>query len=301
MPHATIRHFLLLLVALTLPLCAAEKRAEWQFDEGMGNQAASASVEATAKVTAQWATGPFGKGLYFSEEASETATVPDSPAIQFGTQSFAISLWLCPTQLAVEPKGQYRRLLAKNSFPGTFWTLDIFDTGRVMFAMRDGDGHTGTTTSQGAIPEGKWTLLTIVVDRDSHATSYFFNGQLDSKLAFPAEFTGALDVPGKPLQISIWRKYVGVLDSLAFLRGVPTAEQIAADWQAGEEAHRDATFTATPLPKPSFALPRPTGDHQTMWDTPDHVGHDDALPAPPILSRRRLRRGGNAGSEGPLL
>lgn len=267
MPHTRLRHFLSLLAALTLTLRAAERQADWHFDEGTGNQSVSAVGEPAAVVSAQWATGPFGTGLFFSEAANETAQIADSPAVRFGTESFAVSLWLCPTQLAVEPKGQYRRLLSKSSFPGSFWTLDIFDTGRVMFAMRDGDGHTGTTTSQGAIPEGKWTQLTIVVDRATHRTSYFFNGQLDSQPGFPAEFTGVLDVPEKPLQISTWRKYIGVLDDLTFLRGVPTAEEIAATWQAGEEAHRDATFTAIPRPKPSFALPPPTGDQQTTWDT----------------------------------
>jgi cephalosporin-C deacetylase-like acetyl esterase len=135
-----------------------------------------------------------------------------------------------------------------------------------MFAMKDADGHGGNTVSKGAIPENAWTYLTIVVDREAHTTNYYFNGELDSALSFPKELSGALDVPGKPLQISIWRKYVGLLDHLVFFGGMRTPAEIKASYEAGREQHQDTTFAAKALPKPSFVLPVPTGDHQTMWD-----------------------------------
>lgn len=266
MSLAPARCLLSVLLVLSLALRAAERRGEWQFGEGAGKESAATVGGVAVQVGTPWATGPFGTGLYFSEEAHETASIPDSPAVRFGTESFALSLWLCPTQLAVKPEGQYRRLFSKSSFPGTFWTLDIFDSGRVMFAMRDSEGATGTTTSQGAIPEGKWTHLTVVVDRAAHRTSYYFDGKLDSQVAFPANFAGALDVPEQPVRISTWRKYIGLLGSLTVWQGAPEEAEIAAAWQAGEATRREATFTAVPLPKPTYSVPLPTGERQTMWD-----------------------------------
>ena len=134
-----------------------------------------------ANMHAQWAAGSFGSAAYFADEAGASVTVADGPSVQFGKSSFSLSCWLCPTQLALAKKGLYRRLLCKSSFPGTFWTLDIFDSGQVMFAMRDSQSHTGTTRSKGAIQENVWTHLAVVVDREQHATRYFFNGQQDNK------------------------------------------------------------------------------------------------------------------------
>jgi cephalosporin-C deacetylase-like acetyl esterase len=269
----------LLLILATCSL-AAERKAEWTFDEGQGDQIANVLGGPAGHMAAQWAKGPFGTGVYFSEAPGDTVLIPDSPAVRFGKESFTISLWLCPTKLAVEPKGQYRRLLAKNSYPGTFWTLDIYDTGRVMFAMKDDEGHGGNTVSKGAIPENVWTHLTIIVDRQAFTTTYIFDAKKDSVLSFPKTFVGALDVPGKPIQISTWRKYVGLLETLTLATGVRTQAEIAAEWRTGRRQHQDTAFTATALPKPSLAIPLPTGDAQTMWDMAALSNPPKTYPAP---------------------
>lgn len=280
MQSVSPRFLPVLLLLSVLSVQAAERRAEWRFAEGAGAEAADVAGEQPALVSAQWASGTFGTGLYFSEAAHETVAIPDSPAVQFGRDSFALSLWLCPTQLAVNPEGQYRRLLSKSSFPGTFWTLDIFDSGRVMFAMRDSEGVTGTTTSQGAIPEGKWTHLAVVVDRENHRTSYYFDGRLDSQVAFPANFGGALDVPGQTLRISTWRKYIGLLGPLAVWQGAPEAAAIEAEWRAGEATYRDAAFTAVPQPPFTYSVPLPTGEQRQIWDLPALAEPPRTHPAP---------------------
>jgi len=276
----TRRFALSLLVLLGLAAGAVEPLAEWSFDEGTGDSAVDRIGGLAGKVTGQWATGPFGKGVFFSEEKFETIQIPDSPAIQFGRKSFTIAAWICPTKLALEPKGQYRRLLCKSAYPGTFWTVDIFDAGRVMFGMKDSEGHGGNTVSTGTIKENEWTYLTIVVDREAFATSYYFNGELDSKQPFPEGLTGALDVPGTALLVSTWRKYVGLIDTLTFSRGASTPAEITAAWQAGRDTHKDTTFTSIPRPKPSFVLPVPTGDRQTMWDFEALAKAPKTYPAP---------------------
>ena len=280
MTNSMRRSLLCLLLLLGAAGCAAERLAEWSFDEGVGDSVADRGGGPAGKTTAQWASGPFGKGVYFSAEPAETVRIPDSPALRFGQESFTVSAWICPTRLAVEPKGQYRRLLAKSAYPGNFWTVDIYADGRVMFAMKDGEGHGGNTVSKGAIAENAWTHLCIVVDRQAFTTSYYLNGQLDSAASFPKTFTGALDVVGTDLLVSTWRKYVGLLDELLLERGARSPEEIAAAWERGRENHTDTTFAATPRPKPSFVLPPPTGDRQSMWDMAALAIPPQTYPAP---------------------
>jgi len=283
----TVIRSLLGIACLSITLRSAELAAEWRFDKAETSSEKSSVGNVPTTINAQQATGTFGEAAYFSENAGEIVSVTDHQAVQFGRNSFSISVWLCPTQLAVEPKGQYRRFLCKSSFPGTFWTLDIYDTGRVMFAMRDDDKHTGTTTSDGTIAENAWTHLSVIVDRETTTTHYFFNGALDSSKAFTKDFQGNLDVPGKDLLVSTWRKYIGLADNLRFYSGALTQPEITAQFTAEHAAYSSSEFKAKPRPAFRYAIPIPTDTRQTMWDLDQLHRIPETYPAPQVAETEK--------------
>ena len=280
------------LAGLCAPTSGATLQSEWTFDGGKGTEAKnSVNNGAAARMRAQWATGKFGSAVYFADEPGATVSVPDGPGVQFGTASFSISCWIWPTKLSLPKKGQYRRLLCKSSFPGTFWTLDIFDSGRVMFAMRDSEDQTGTTRSNGAIAESVWTHLAIVVDREKHLTRYFLNGRQDCAQPFAKTFKGELNVPGKPLLISTWRKYVGLLDNVRFHTGALSEEAVAAEHERGKATYVDAAFQAKPRQIARFPVPVPRGEKQTTWDMTRLSQTPKTFPAPEIKAKEEGVRG----------
>ncbi len=267
--------------ALEVPVHGTQLKARWTFDEGYGSKAANTVAEGpAATMQAQWAEGDFGTALFCSGKPGRSVIVPDHPSLRFGTSSFTLSAWICPTQLDIDVKGGYRRLLCKSNFPQAFWTLDIFKDGRVMFAMRDEDGHTGTTVSREVIREHAWTFLTIVVDREQFVTRFFFNGKLADERSIPKAFTGELDVTGKPLLISTWRPFIGLVDDLTLSTGAATEARVQALYENRKAAYASAAFTAKAHVPPRFAVPIPTGDRQTMWDTESLYQPPATYPAP---------------------
>ena len=267
-------------------VAAAAGAALWRFDAGTGRVAVCRGVpDADARMLAQWARGKFGTAVYFSEAPAATVVIADGPALHFGCRSFTISAWICPTKLALK-SGAYRRLLCKSSFPGTFWTLDIFTDGRVMFAMRDDQGHTGTTRTTRRVSEKSWTHLAVVVDRENFVTRYFFNGEPAETRAFPRTFTGALDVPGRDLLISTWRKYVGLVDNLRIAPGAADAKMLQSLYESEKKRYRDTTFTTSPLEKIILRVAPPTAKQQTMWDMARLSRPPAVYPAPPELENK---------------
>jgi hypothetical protein len=79
MQFAKLLTALCLTVAATFSM-AAERKAEWAFDTGQGTSIQDAVGSADGRTAAQWATGSFGTGVYFSESPAETITIPDSDA-----------------------------------------------------------------------------------------------------------------------------------------------------------------------------------------------------------------------------
>ena len=216
---------------------------------------------------AQWADGDFGRALYCSGSDADTVVIPDHDAIQFGTGDFTIAVWLCPDTLATAKKGEYRRLLSKDRWPADFWTVDIYDDGRVMLAMADADKHSATTTSAPAIKEKVWQALVISVDRANCKTSTYVNGELISERSFPAAFTGSLDVAGRPLSISTFRKYAGLVADLRLSKSLWDAAQCQEFYTMNKNRYQSNAYRLRPRQQRVYSPPLPSGDQQSMWDT----------------------------------
>lgn len=215
---------------------------------------------------AHWADGDFGRALYCSGHDADTLLIPDHAAIQFGTGDFTIALWLCPDSLATAKKGEYRRLLSKDRWPQDFWTVDIYDDGRVMLAMADAEKHNGSTVSLPAIKEKVWQALVIGVDRANCVTRTYVNGELISERPFSKAFTGSLDIAERPLNISTFRKYAGLLADLRLSKTLWNAEQCREFYNMNKHRYQSRKYRLRPRQQRRFSPPLPTGEKQSMWD-----------------------------------
>ncbi len=215
----------------------------WKLDE-LGDYTArdSSGYANDGDVWAEWAKGGFGAAIYCEPGASKI-TIPDDPSLQFGTADLSISLWICPTQLAIASTDARRRFLNKDDYPRTWWNMNITTEGTPFLEMTDERKARCGNRPSGTIPEGAWTHLTVVVDRTNHKTRYYFNGKLDSAQDIPAEFTGPLDVTGADLSIGCsWQPFIGLIDDVKIYRRALTATEILNDCNKTRDTHTNAQF-----------------------------------------------------------
>jgi hypothetical protein len=188
------------------------------------------------------AKGPFGRALYL-DGGGGAATVPDCPLLQFGTGDFAIECWLYPLSLDIASDFKRRRVIEKAGWPESYWNIDLLSNGKVQMEMADASRKGGTTISTGAIPEKQWTHLVVVVDRKNFQTRYYLNGKLDGSFDLPRDFTGNLDVSGKPLSTGTWQSYTGMLSGLKVYRRAPNNDEIANDYERARNKYVAGAFT----------------------------------------------------------
>ncbi len=191
------------------------------------------------------AVGDFGRALYL-DGTGDGLTVPDSPLLRFGTGSFTLEAWLCPTTLSIAGPNPRRRLIEKTTYPQTYWLVDIWSDGRVQMEMADQDLRNGTTASTGGIQEKTWTHVAIVVDRERGKTSYYFNGKLDSAADLPADFKSRLDVAGVPFETGTWQQYIGLLSDLRIYQRALSADEVSRTYEGTKSTHTATAFTVAP-------------------------------------------------------
>lgn len=189
------------------------------------------------------ARGDFGRALYLDGRAA-VAEVADCPLLQFGTGDFTVECWICPTELDVDSPHKRRRLLDKGRYPDTWWNVDITSDGRIRMELADSAKQSGTTESDGAVRQGVWNHLAIVVDRKNFQTRYYLNGRLDSTKPLPAGFQGQLDMTDKSLTTGIWQPFIGLLDDLKIYRRVLTEGEIQETLQRSQDQYTSVQFTA---------------------------------------------------------
>ena len=204
----------------------------WTFDDDDGYTATDSSGYGNdGDAWISWARGKFGAAA-FCDPAANRIIVPDDPTLQFGTSGFAIELWICPTMLTIDTADARRRFMSKDSYPNTWWNMNITADGRPFIEMVDANKVGCHNRPKGTIPEGAWTHLVVVVDRANAKTRYYFNGSLDSAQDIPAAFSGALDVEGGDLSIGCnWHPFIGLLDEVRIYKRVLTADEIRTHYE----------------------------------------------------------------------
>lgn len=194
---------------------------------------------------ARLAVGPFGTALLCDTIHTHMA-VEDHESLHFGTGDFSISLWICPTMLAIHQSDARRRFLSKNDHPRTWWVMDITPAGRISLEMADQDRVGCVRRTEAGIPENQWSHLAAVVDRTNGQIRFYLNGQLDSKHDMPPAFRGPLNIPADLTIGSTWQPFIGLLDQIRIFRRCLDESQIRDLFQSERDRRTDATHQIVP-------------------------------------------------------
>jgi alpha-tubulin suppressor-like RCC1 family protein len=164
--------------------------AHWKFNAGSGNlavESAGHSVNGTLMNATQWNAGVDGRGgVGFSGFASENGTQAHvsmglgNGTLDFGSDSFTVSLWLRFTDVSI-PSGHYGRRIISKGHHG--WNAGYFigthGTGRIEAGIGASQG--GSTESilfktTGEFNDGSWHHVAVVFDRLRGTSRAFVDG-----------------------------------------------------------------------------------------------------------------------------
>lgn len=215
----------------------------WTFDEGGGDAVPDHSGHGLdgERAGGAWVRGAFGSA-FLLDGAEGAIEVQDDPVLELDTSDFTIACWLFPTELNIDSQHQRRRILDKGLCPAVWWNLDVLCNGKLRMEMGAPSRQNATTDSEGAIPEGQWTHLAVVVDRAAFTTTYYLNGTLDSVRPLPRTFTGSLRTDGKSLTTGIWQPYLGLIDDLRLYRRALSPDEVNAQHAETGTRYADAAF-----------------------------------------------------------
>jgi len=204
----------------------------WRFDKNEGYTAMDSSGCANhGEIWARPALGEFGSAVFFDDSASHIR-IPDAPALHPGKESFSISMWICPENLAVKSNDNRRRFISKNGFPKTWWNMNLTTGGAITVELSDDQNHHFGTSSQARLTEKKWVHLALVIDRKERVARIYLDGQLDAENKIPESFTGSMDVAGKDFYIgSTWQPFTGLLDDVKFYQRPLSEKEIAEEFE----------------------------------------------------------------------
>ncbi len=213
----------------------------WKFDEADGYVAEDSSgYKNDGDLWATRATGAFGRAIFCDATASHVI-VPDNPTLRFGQSDFSIECWICPTTLHIDSKDARRRLMSKDSYPNSWWNLNLTTDGKPLLEMVDSNKAGCGNRATEAVAENAWSHLVFVVDRSKSETRCYLNGKLAGVQAVSPAFQGALDVQGGDLSIGCsWQPFIGLLDEVKIYKRVLTVREIAASCEQ-EKNNRTST------------------------------------------------------------
>ena len=163
--------------------------AHWPMDEGSGtvvadvvggNDGAFVDLDpATAWIT----DGALGSAIRFDDTDGHHIEVPHSDAIDFGDESFSISLWVRYPE-EVDPNGNIDRWLIKgtHSAPGTGCRYELFHHStseffqRIRFAIDDDNIKSRIEVEPGPFVTGDWVNVVAVRDTLNRQLLLYANG-----------------------------------------------------------------------------------------------------------------------------
>jgi hypothetical protein len=217
----------------------------WAFDEVDGEEIADSSGHGLVADLGgvPRARGAFGRALYL-DGSGAAVELADTPLIRFGADDFSLECWLCPKGLAIDSPHPRRRLLDKGLWPDIWWNVDILADGRIQMELGDANRPGGTTQSTAGLPDGTWSHLAIVVDRQNRTTRYYLNGLPAGTAALPEGFVTRFDTPGKSFTTGTWQPFVGLLDELRVYRRALGSEEVREHCEERRARYSSAEFQA---------------------------------------------------------
>jgi hypothetical protein len=199
----------------------------WKLDEGEGPLARDSSGNGLdAEADERWVRADGGTCLA-TQGRPAALTIPDSPALHFGTGDFSIALW-------VKLQSYNCRLLGKNQFPQTWWVINVLADGRSELVLGAGRNRSVRARSSRTLGLGQWIHLAYAVDRRAGEVRCYLDGRPDSTIKLPESFTYRFDVPGRPLLIpSRYKPFRGYFDEVRLYRRALTEQAVELIYRRG--------------------------------------------------------------------
>ena len=218
-------------------------------DGGNGTVIISYSESSTSTIDgASWTNdGKFGKALHY-DGVDDYVSVPDSNALNFGSDSFTVSYWINFDT----GTSQQRWSLAKGSpylSTGAGWAIANWTTGdpvTPVLYVSDGTGGENHTVNFESMYRGTWHHLTFVIDRDNNLAKTYFDGNFANQLDISSLgsfdntdnlIMGAYNGPSNYSDLKI--------DEVKIYSAALTPEQVLIDMNQGKSAVMGNLSTAS--------------------------------------------------------
>lgn len=230
--------------------------AYWMFDETSGTIAydsvGSNNGTLQGATLPTWSAGKYGSAVTFTA-SGQSVYVPHSPAIDFGNESFSVSMW---TKQPVSYSGQYelfiKGTIGSGSFPGSGKRYELYRKDATFrFAIDDDVTKTEINVSTSGICTGDWVHIVAVRDTAADHVRLYING---SPISTIADNTGSIS-QSEPMYIG-YAMYPGAVDDLRIYRYALTQDHVTAIYKGA--GLPDNTAPA-PNPMTWATLPHATG------------------------------------------
>ncbi len=223
--------------------------AYWMFDETGGTTAYDSvgSNDGTVHGAAAWTAGHYNNCLSF-QASGQDVYVPSDPSIDFGTESFSVSMWAKqPTSYS----GQYELFMKGTiSSPGTGKRYELYrKDSEFRFAIDDNVVKTEIKVATTGICTGNWVHIVAVRDTAADHIRLYING---SPVSTITDGTGNISQT-EPLYIGD-EMFPGAVDDLRIYRYALTQDQVMA------------VYGGAGLPDNTAPAPDPM-----TWATPPHA------------------------------
>lgn len=205
---------------------APEGLVSWYRGENNGVDAAGTN-DATLQNGTGYSGGAVGRGFDL-DGVNDIVTAPDSPLLQFGTNSFTIETWA-----RADSTNNYSSLFTKRLEGGSFTGINFFRDPAGFLGAHINSGSLAVVSSDAPMQLGQFYHLALVIDRDANIAKMYVNGVLQASQPSLAG-VGSLSSP-EPLRIgrvvnsvanpNPAQAFDGVIDELSiYNRALMTAE-----------------------------------------------------------------------------
>ncbi|MBN8216515.1 MAG: right-handed parallel beta-helix repeat-containing protein [Spirochaetes bacterium] len=196
----------------------------------------------------------FGRAIRLDGSSSSGFKVRLPEGKRFGRGGFTVSLWICPTDFAIDSKQKQRRLLSLyDRWPAVVAIADFSETGHLAFSFSQ-EGVGGKRIGFGvrgknAFATNRWAHLGLVFDREAGKLRLYRDGALDGETPVDPAWTG--DFSGDvPFAVGAWQPFCGLIDEVKAWRGIRSSQDFEKDYAEMKAAYagQDALGSLVPPP-----------------------------------------------------
>lgn len=195
------------------------------FDRALGNTGAPSNTASSP--------GYVDRSLRFNG-VNSSVSIPDTPAINFGTGDFSIDLWLRRPPVA---PNTVRVILDKRSSGPVGYHLFLYND-RLGLQLADSNGYTNYLSNQ-PIPNNTWSHVAVTVARGSHqGVRFYLNGTPGTATGDPTPHPGSL-TSSAPLLLGVRSpalsggdRWQGFLDEVELFNRVLQPAEVGAIYAA---------------------------------------------------------------------